>query len=345
MNRWLPLVLLFPLAGCLEIEEEIVVRPDGSAEVRLTYRGDPAEFRAYLHAPPPPDWSLTKKVETEQTDKGPREKWVWQASKTFRDLNEIPPCFAPKDLPHRERLLHHPTRLRVSTQNDFRVYEFERDYSQMDVGEIHAVDDALLSDPKVKRLLDRIGEKGLSGLKAEEQTELFEHLAASEREKQMIVASRAVAAYARHHRLAWTDRLVLLQAAEARIRNALSGAKLSKAIAEFLAAHDKEEYARKFLSELRREILDGLAMGAPVRSRGDAFPSIASVYDGEEVGVGAGKALWDDRFRLTVRLPGRVIGGNGTRLKEDGGVQWEFDGRELYSKPMILRAISVEKVK
>ncbi|MBI2899941.1 MAG: hypothetical protein HYY17_07135 [Planctomycetes bacterium] len=333
----LPLIL----SGCLEIDEEIDVRPDGSADVRLVYRGDPGDFNAFLRVPGD-GWNAARRTEKESTDKGPREKWIWEFRRTFRDLNEYPVSFAPADLPDRDRYLRHATRMKISTRGNLRVCEFEREYPRMDVREFQAVDDAALSDPKAKELVAKLGDKGVAGLSRDERVRLFELVVAADREKQMLLASRAVASFSRLQRLRSEERLAILGRMEAVTKEALSGPGLARRTEEYLARAEKEPFNFDFLKAVQKQ---AVAAGEEAAGRRTEPPSFRAVYESEQTAYGAGKAVGDDRFKVTLRLPGEIVAGNATRILGDGRAQWEFEGHALYDGPVLLRAVAVEKIR
>jgi hypothetical protein len=50
--------------------------------------------------------------------------------------------------------------------------------------------------------------------------------------------------------------------------------------------------------------------------------------------------LNDEVFRLRLRLPGTVVGGNYDKL-EKGVAVWEFQGSALQDREIVLRAVSI----
>lgn len=302
------LIPLFALAavGCLERNEEITVKADGSADVVVTYSGDPGDFNDLLVMPE--GWKVGKKVEGDKT--------VWTARGTVRDL---------KEYPNRDVNFPYETRLRITTTGTVRTYDFERTYPQMDARDFQAVDDALWQRDESKKLMARLHEKGITGLTDDEQRRLFEIAAEAEREKQMAVVARAMHSL---KDLSWRARIDALARVEAEYREKLTGATLSATIGKRLETLDK---------------FDALARG--LRDRAAALvPGLGPKLETAATEMRAALAVSDDSFKLTVKLPGEVVAGNATWVN-GGAASWEFAGKDLGAQPIILRATSVETVK
>lgn len=314
MKRILPILLL---AGCLDREEEITIRPDGSADVTITYKGDPGDFDAYLLFPSS-GWNVTKGRDGKQI--------VWKATKTFRDLNEYPVSFAAADFPNRDRCFRYETKLRTKKSGNATIYEFERIYPRFDAREFVAIDDAVYQTKEAETLLKKLHEGGIKKLTDGEKTRLYEIVAGAELEKRMTVASRAVAGYP------WERRVEMLRKIHDVYREALSGKEVGRMFDRLfeLPESEQQKFAADFYRDLRKKTIAAV---------GDK--TFEAAYDAEEAAYRAGTALADDRIKLTVRLPGEIVAGNA---QSEGGVaKWDIDAKELFQGPVTLRAVSIEK--
>ncbi|MBI2922362.1 MAG: hypothetical protein HYY18_15015 [Planctomycetes bacterium] len=344
MTRWTTLLALLALCGCLEREEEIVVNSNGGAELVLTYRGDPGDFDDTLHFPAGDGWTVEKRREATNNDKGPSERFIWRATRTLADLNALPDCFAPADFPDRDRALHATTKLTVRREGDLRIYEFERTWPRTVSADVTRLNDAMLNEPEMGRLLEKMNKGGLSSLSEAESTRFFEMAASSEIEKQMALAWRVVDAWSRRNGVGWEDRVQLLSKVGGVYREALSGPKVTEAVATWmkLPEADRVKFATDFLTGSRRAAIEACGSVASVKKHG----GFAEAYASEDYAVRSGSAATDDRFKLRVRFPGNVVGGNSTPDPADARVAtWEFDGKDLQNGAVTLRAVAVERVK
>jgi len=239
------------------------------------------------------------------------DRTVWTARGTIREWSRDPNF--PVD-----------TRVRATTRGDVRVYDFERTLPQMDAREIAAIDDAFWSREDAKAILARMTEKGIAGLTDDEQRKLFDIAADVEREKQMAVVARAIKA----RELTWRARVDALARVEAEYREKLTGATLAAAIGRRLETVDRFD-----------------AFARSLRDRAAALvPGLGPALEEEATRMRAAQAVSDDSFKLTVKLPGEIVAGNATSV--DGGeARWEISGRDLGSRPLVLRATSMERVK
>ncbi len=342
-RRMLP-VLLLPLAllvaGCLERDEEIVIHADGSAEVTLTYKGDPGDFDELLTFPGD-GWAVEKRTEAVKTDKGTSEQRVWTAKRTFKDLNDLPDCFAPAGAANRDRLLHATTKLTVRQAAGRRVYEFERTWPQTVSGDTQRVDEALINGPEMKPLLEKLNKGGLASLSEAETKRFFQLAAASEIEKQMVLAERVVEAWGRRHGAGFEERALLLSKINGVYREALNDANVTEAVRAGLKLPEEQRlnFAVEFLTKPRRAAIAACEALDAVKQHG----GFADAYQSEDLAVRVGASLNDDHFKLRIRFTGPVVAGNATADPGDANVAtWEFDGKELQDHAVTLRAVAME---
>lgn len=309
------IALLILLTGCLDRDEEITVHADGSADVTITYKGDPRDFDTTLFFP---DWNVTKGKDGDAV--------VWKAAKKFRDLNDYPASFAPADLPNRDRYFRYETKMRTKKVDGGTIYEFERTYPKMDAGEYQAIDDAVYKAPETDALLKKLHDGGMKNLTDGEQTRLYEIVAGAEREKRMTLAVRALGG------ISWDRRPALIQKIHDVYRDTLSTAEVRRMFERLFALPKSEQdrFAEDFYRDLRRKTLAAV---------GDK--TYESAYDAEEATYRAGTSLSDDRIKLSLRLPGEIVGGNAK--VENGVAKWDIDAKDLYQGPVTLRAVSFRK--
>jgi hypothetical protein len=304
MKRLFPILALL-VAGCLERDETITVKPDGSANVVLTCTGDGGDFNDLLVLPE--GWKVEKSAD--------KDKTVWTARGSLRDLNAYP---------NRDANFPYETRLRVTTAGNVRTYDFERTYPQMDARDLIAIDDALWQREEAKALTAKLHDKGMAGLDEPDHTRIFELAAEAEREKQVAVVARALNAMA----LPWRDRIAALGKVEAEYRARLTWNALRDVVGRNLETVDRYDAYARGLRDRAAALVPGLA--APLEKAATASR--------------AAHAVSDDNFKLTVRLPGRIAAGNATRT-DGGEASWEFPGKDLGARPITLRATSVEAIR
>ncbi|MCC6738431.1 MAG: hypothetical protein IT452_05250 [Planctomycetia bacterium] len=330
-------------AGCLERSEEIVIRPDGSADVTLTFRGNPGDFDELLTFPSD-GWTVDKRVEQVKNDKGTSEEHVWTAKRTFANLGDYPDCFAAANVPHRDRLLHATTKLTVRTAGGRRVYEFERSWPQTVSGPTQRINDAFLEQPEMKAFLEKMQDGGLAKLSEKEAARFFELATAWEIEKQMELARRAVEAWGSLHNVGWEDRAALVAKIGAAYREAFTPAKAAEAVKKFLSL--PEDAGLKYATELLMAPRKAAIAACEATDVARKFGGFGAAYESEDVAVRLGMSLNDDRFKLRVTFPGAVVAGNAK--PEDGNDRvalWEFDGKDLQDHAVTLRAVAMEATK
>jgi len=148
--RYLPLLsLLLPLS-CLDYEETLVIRPDGSATMTVEARGDLGDladgYAVPLHAPFVPDSPETlrwladvapdtgsrtamenvRQVNWLDEEGKPAEKGSLRVRAELASLDQLPRYFSPESDPYRTAYLEHDAQLTVERRGDKTLYRFQR---------------------------------------------------------------------------------------------------------------------------------------------------------------------------------------------------------------------------
>lgn len=356
------LFLPFLLASCLENEEEIVVHADGTVEVTLTARGDAADLGAG-HAIPmdgpwqpagghTAEWLEHVGRDTGSADTRARlaggvagELWgeddvVLRVQGAFPALAEVPASLAPDDAPHRDAYLRRRGTLEVRRAGSATVYVLERTYE---------LPSARLFDP-LRRLeqmapapLRKKWQDGARGLGEAGWSETLSLLRAS-----FVAVGEQLARDALLP--TFTEGSAPLRAADLvhvvdRVRRRVAAAISDERLADLRHFVESDQAGGVHPDELKERAREAVrdALGDGLRELGAAPEVVQAALERLEqrfTAVDHASDLADERFRVAVRLPGTLVGGDHERV-EDGRAVWEFDGARLEQGAVVMRAVSV----
>ncbi len=351
-------------AGCVETEERIDVRADGSMRIRIEAKGDPGDL-ADGHPVPlgepwrarddatarwvgamagvPRDAIAARLASIGLRPDGDEIRLAVEA--TFADAAAVPDRFAPAGTPYRESFLRRSTSLEVARRGARTVYTFTRDYHRRDAWiDRHftrvfkdlpeALQKRLEDDEAV--LTDREW-RTVATVFAGAYREAAEHLARGALLGVYVDGDGALP-LAEHRRIV------------GRIGDAVSGVVTVDALID--AGRDLQRRrggdavpGTARIERLEDDATDAVrrALAAALASSGlDARVQNAIRYRLEVRLAAADHTddLGDERFRVRVRMPGTVVGGNYHRAR-DGEVEWRFKGDALTRGAQRLRVVSV----
>lgn len=345
------------LAACVENEEELSIRPDGSVTVRMSATskqetdladGYPLPFdgawrpvnaatrewlsanRAHDPAPNDRDEALALSVEA-----------------SFASVLDLPRFTAPGSEPYRSSYLERANDLRIESRGGKRVYTFERVYRGREFARFdvwtnveHDLPDDLYekldgSDPLTDRERDQIVTataarmaRGALAFAEDALLTLYTHgdapLSAAAHARVRREVELALEATATESRV----RAVLdaLRPVEGVPKNEALGAEALRCL-----EHDTRAALRNALTRaLTAERVSAAACNG-VRAELEAR---LSAYDHTV-------DLYDEAFHLSVHMPGTIVGGNFDRRDGDDTAVFEFEGESLRDRDRVLRVVSV----
>ena len=360
------LILAF-LPACLENEEEITVRPDGSCSVRVLAKGQAQDFAEGYPIPCGTEWrmlhadlpdyllGLRTQTSSEQLRAAlPKDKDAqlsFELAADYPSVGEIPHYYAPVTDSYRSAYLARASELKIEKRGAKKLYTFERRFGAREYARFDAWTRMKRELPhELAQKLERAGEAGLQ-LDPQE----FERVLASS-----VVSMREAA-------LAHLDDALLAEYTFGR-------AQMPVAKAAQIRAQAEQAIAAGIGAERLREVLTLLCTPPAERrwARADAEQEAGAKLEAIEGEMRAilrrtarsGTSLMDDSyailaqlessftafdhtndlndevFRLKLHLPGTIVGGNFDKL-EDGAACWEFQGDALQDREIVLRAVAL----
>jgi hypothetical protein len=365
------LLLALVAGGCLENEEEIEIRPDGSAHVVLRAKGDAADlctgYALPLAAPFAPandaasEWLASFAPDTggpeararrEGLAKGGGERDL-RVEAELGSVEDLPQFWAPEREPYRTAYLERDAHLSVEQRGSRTVYAFERVYR----GRAFAALDVL---ELARRRLDPEDVDALESsfrFTDERWAPVRERLIGCFADSAAVFVRSALAsvytqgdaslppeAVARGiERAGKAAREVATPAVLDRVRSLVSEI-------QTLKEADGDESA---LDAELKALLERLETGgrAAMRSALDATLDEARVDPRTRNAVRARlewaftaydhtEDLGDESFTVRVRMPGTVVDGNYDELA-GGAAAWSFKGGALRDRDVVLRVVSV----
>lgn len=356
-RTFLPVLLACSLAACVENEEELTIRPDGSVSVRMSAKskqetdladGFPLPFDAAWSPANAAtrEWIASARSHTPSpTDREEALELAVDAS--FASVRDLPRFTAPESEPYRGAYLERTSDLRVETRGGKRVYTFERVYHGRDFARFDVWTNVERDLPK--DLYERLDGDG--------------PLSAAERD-QIVVATSARMV---HGAMAFADDalLSLYTQGDASL-SAASNARVHVAVERAVASTATEPRVRALLDALRP--VDGAdeddekgaaeltALERDVRAT--LRDALARALTAEGVSVAARNGvrgelearltaydhtvdLSDEGFKLVVHMPGTIVGGNFDERASDDTATFELDGEDLRDRDRVLRVVSV----
>lgn len=347
---------LFLACACIESEEEIEVRSDGSLDVSVKCTGDASDLADGFAVPLGFPWTLTEcsagvalntasgrtpRLVAVAGVKEPENKSHAVSRARFASAAELPRFYAPADEPYRDAYLARDTRLSISTQNGRTVYVFERTFGARTWRERYAL--AGLEERLPEDIQATLKESADFG---DAQWAVLAPIVADEYEKSALSFARdaLVSAYTLGDASLPTSALQrTLEALRSDVRSALDEARLRR----MYDALRKEDSDFAHDADLNPDLLvRGLLRSGVARELEAAkVPettrnSILGRLEWSFTAFDATTDLQDERIRVHVTLPGTVVDGNFAEL-EGSRATWSFEGEELADQPIVLRAVSV----
>lgn len=359
------------LPACLENEEEIEVRADGSVRVTLRAGGQPSDLDDGYALPLDAAWaSASADTALWLARVGPdtgsaatraalaRSSWPLDAgedepraglavTRDFARLEDVPRHFAPDSEPYRSAYLERTGSLTIRADGARTVYVFERVFHGRDHARFATLERAFESLPEElrQRFAD---EQAISAVDWE------------------LTAGAVRAAFRENARLFARDALlgVFTRGDASLDPRAVEGivARAGDAVAEVvtvprlaaIAGHSADERAGEArpaaeapnpLESLEQEARSVLRASveqslAAARVSGPTRNAVLFALEWGFTAHDHTVDLGDETFEVSVTLPGTLVGGNFGSAA-GATARWEFEGEELRDRDLVLRAVSV----
>jgi hypothetical protein len=319
------------LGGCLEREERIVVRDDGSVSVELSFRADSDEELYLGDAVPSEDRGWMVSAWTEHDEQG-REIFRLTAEQSFEPGVALPESLGDLRDPYRDVTLRFPSSVMLEPRADGTYYHFRRVYRARPWAQLEVMRQKVLEQagPLDRDRLEQLGPA--------EAAAVVDALAGAEVTRLVHFARLAFADVTPE---APQDAWLAVRAAAA---DALADLD-SPALAQLLLEAEEDPAAAAALERSRAELEHRTlaAMQAALRDTGRYPPSqinrFLHRFDQHRMAHRVTEDLGDERFTVRVRMPGTVVGHNGS-AEQDGVVTWTFDGSMLRDREVELMATS-----
>ena len=353
--------------ACLENEESIEVRPNGSVRVTLRAKGDVEDLTQGhalpLHGPwQPVDQGTRTWVEVFGAATGGAEvrarfdAGAWSemgdpdeeevelsVQAEFPSVSDLPTFLSPAGEPYRDALLARDTNLSITQQGARRVYVFERAYAGRPFWD--RFDDEVLPEP-LKQGLE-------AALEAQQRPseDLLHQLSAVGREwartppAMQVFTSALGALYTEGEGgLSCAAHARVLERLHASVAAVLSPENLGAFFEALFTAAENEtalpaelDLEQQLRTAIRITLKAALAdAGLDLEVRNAVLERLEWNFTSYDIAQDIG----DEKFTLNLTLPGTIVDGNYDEL-EGHTARWTFEGSELHGADRVLRAVSV----
>lgn len=322
---------MLALLGCLKREETIRIEPDGTAHLQMVFNGNPDDVRtgdAMLEDPGP--WEVKDAIET---DNDGDEDLTRTATLTVPPGEEFPTHFAGDDTELADLCLAMSTSLEIEERSDGTYYHFRRVYHRRDWARIDYFRRKFVEDS-----LKKLEEEDFAELNETGQWQIARDLLDLEGLKTLVLAEAAAKAV--EPPLRQDDRLAIHQV----IAGVFREVDTDRVVKILLLDDDLKDAeiagaVQEVRDELERKINEVLSARDPAGTLGRVF---MDQFERERRRYAISEDLADERWKVVVELPGRILGHNSLAGDpDDGEVRWEFDGDALYDRDEVLLATSV----
>lgn len=350
------LVLLATL-GCIKREENITVLPDGSTFLAGYFEGDPSDFRDGDALPiERSGWRVEEHL---KSDSNQKKTLIRTAQRMIPANAALPDSYAAQNDPVADICLRFPTTVKVERRPDGDYYHFRRVYRGRRYSQFIFWQKTILESDEIQKISNRSPEE----MTESERVKLAEAFIASD--------TRKTAEFIEDAALSMTDRLpqdAWLAALRAGL-NTYEREFTDQKLTELLKSDDDAAEAMALANQTRELVVESMRQAlrkqriAPmlINEFIDAYHLSRDEFDVTE-------DLGDENWRVTVVLPGNIIGYNGADamtpdMNDDRGrnpasdagyevldqvtfepgfsrVRWEFDGNRLADRDVVLAATS-----
>ncbi len=357
------------LCGCLENEEVIEVNADGSVHVVVAAHGSQMQDLADGYPVPLSGVWSARNEDTEQwlarvgpdtggalaQEKAGANPWLDQDGKprdvrleveaTFGDISQIPETFAPENEPYRDAYSTRSAALRIERRGGRRVYLLERVFHRRDYRNVTFAEWLQRNTPK--ELEEAVKDsKNLTDAQWNQLVKLVQDA--------LVHTHRALVERTLVEIYVHSDSSLPTQEWK-RIVDSVVEAALKPASAERLSmirrlsderdrqpSHLKgenpfEELEEEMRARLREQLTSSLdSAGLPLKVRN----AVLERLERHLTDMGHTDDLGDESFKIKVRMPGTIVGGNYDSV--DGATaSFSFQGEDLRDRDVRLQVVSV----
>ncbi|MFQ5423687.1 MAG: hypothetical protein ACE5F9_06870 [Phycisphaerae bacterium] len=322
-------LVLLVAAGCLKRKETITVHPDGSVDIKLKYKGEPAEFETEDALPSAESgWDVAFEIEKN----GDKEKRVLRSERSFAPGQRLPRSYAGAADPDSDLCLDFPTTVRTERRPDGTYYHFRREYAPRTWANVRYWYDRFINDD-----IKKLGEKETKDLSLGERVKITKAFVDAVAHEQ-VEYSRA--ALAKIDPTLAQDHWLLARRSLLNVYDAIDLETIVREYQQLPEKQREEEFERE-----GQEIEDR-ARAAVCRSLRDSagydaarIAEFQTAYDRAYRRYEITNQLGGHGFHIRVRMPGEIIAHNADRIG-DNGAHWEFNGEAFHDRPYELMITS-----
>ncbi|MCH7813086.1 MAG: hypothetical protein IID40_03605 [Planctomycetes bacterium] len=317
--------------GCVKRSETIRVEPDGTMHLLVEFEGDLEDVRqggAMLNDPGP--WTVEDQVVTK---KDGNQEMHRRATLVLPPGTEVPTDYAGKDETLSEVALKFLTSLDIEQRPDGTYYHFKRVYRRRDSARI-----AYFRHKLVDESLEKLEDRKIEDLNPDEREQIARVLVEFEMIKTVVLAEAA--ADSMEPALRQDDWLAMHQVIQDVFRQVGSDRVIELLLMEGDEAEDQIELE---VEKINAQIEVGINRILTERDPdGGLVQTFQAAVDRQRRLQAITEDLQDESFEVRLQLPGRIVGHNSLiGIRDDGQVEWEFDGQALNDRDQVLLATSV----
>lgn len=322
-------MLLCLLSGCITREITYSIGADQSAFVHFVARGDKADILQGDLMPPKDSWTVK---ESEITKPDGKKEYIYEATKSFAHVSDIPPNFATSTTRFPNAYLQTPIQFRVESKPDATYYEFTLTYKARRYKEYQD----LLWQIAGPDLAEQIKQRGADKLTEQEQIIFLTVL------------------------LRWQAQLERDRIAAALQKESQSGSLPAQKVQEILQRLDAtfeklvdEKLARKIMAlpeEQRGKALDEekvrahaegdrILQEALAAQHGAVLKKVRDTVAEATLEWEITNDLGDENYVVTVNMPGNIVKTNAEKYFGNRA-EWRFNGEKFRDSDYVLSVTS-----
>ena len=328
-------VCCIALWGCVERKERLQISPGGSVFYRFEGKSDSAEDLYEGDAIPRPAGGWMAQQEVENRDDGTQSHRLI-AETVFPAGTPLPSNFALRTEADGDLCTQFPTTLKIERRSDGTYYHFARTYAARPWMFIEALRERHVLMPTAE-----LRDVKFEDWTPEQRLTVVRALATFETEKSLVFAR---AAYKRATPEAPQDGWLLVQQHLRDCVNHYDYADLAKLLEPRQPFADESARGEAVAAQLKDydELTDDQlkqALFTIADYNGSQYEAFIVEFDRQKKAFAITEDLGDDKFEITVELPGEIIASNAEETS-GGSATWTFDGGAVRDREMELMVTS-----